>query len=307
MAGQVTGSMTAGQTVNDPTGANSFVAVYDSQGDQVWTQQDDGLTPNQANAVAFGANGDVYVTGQTQTTTGLQPSGSPSNSFLQVFSTTGQSIAKTQIASGGPNTSSGVAVDGTNVYVAGVQNGDAVVSEYDVSNPAAPSLVASRDLGALNGGTIAGVSVQNGTVYVAGTAAGGALNAGTVTSAASGSGLNAFAATLSTGLAPSGSDALAYYGGIRLDGGLRHDGGGRPGLADRLGHRLAAGRGGDRRERRLRRRAERRRRHGRLRAALHRPGRAGGPDLDRRRRGPARACSTSSACRKAWSTGRSPT
>ena len=213
VAGEVTGSMTAGQTVNDPTGANSFVAVYDSQGDQVWTQQDDGLTPNQANGVAFDASGNVYVTGQSQTTTGLQAAGAPSNSFLQVFSTAGQSIAKTQIASGGSNTSSGVAVDGNNVYVAGVQNGDAVVSEYDVSNPAKPSLVASRDLGALNGGAIAGVSVQNGTVYVAGTAAGGALSAGTVTSAASGSGLNAFAATLSTGLAPAGSDAVAYYGG----------------------------------------------------------------------------------------------
>ena len=55
-----------------------------------------------------------------------------------MFSTTGKSIANTQIATGGANTSSGVAVDGTNVYVAGVQNGDAVVSEYDVTNPAAP-------------------------------------------------------------------------------------------------------------------------------------------------------------------------
>jgi hypothetical protein len=213
VAGQVTGSVTAGQTVNDPTGANSFVAVYDSQGDRVWTQQDDGLTPNQANAVAFGANGDVFVTGQSQTATGVQPAGAPSNSFLQVFSTTGVQIANTQIASGGSNTSSGVAVDGSNVYVAGVQSGHAVVAEYDASNPAAPSLIATRDLGALNGGAIAGVSVQNGTVYVAGTAAGGALNAGTVTSPASGSGLNAFAATLSPGLAPSGSDAVAYYGG----------------------------------------------------------------------------------------------
>jgi hypothetical protein len=57
------------------------------------------------------------------------------------------------------------------------------------------------------------VAVQNGSVYVAGSAAGGALNAGSVTSAASGSGLNAFAATLSTGLAPASSDAVAYYGG----------------------------------------------------------------------------------------------
>ena len=213
VAGSVTGSMTAGQTVNDPTGANSFVAVYDSEGDQVWAQQSDGLTPNQANAVAFDANGDVYVTGQSQRTTGVQPPGAPSNSFLQVYSTAGTRIANTPIASGGSNTSSGVAVDGTNVYVAGVQNGDAVVSEYDVSNPAAPTLVASRDLGSLNGGNIVGVAVQDGTVYVAGTATGGALNAGTVTSPASGSGLNAFAATLSTGLAPAASDAVAYYGG----------------------------------------------------------------------------------------------
>lgn len=213
VAGAVTGSMTSGQTVNDPTGANAFVAVYDSAGNKVWSQQGDGLTPNQAHAVAFGANGDVYVTGQSQTTTGLQPANSPANSFLQVFSTKGVRIANTQVAAGGSNSSSGVAVDGSDVYVAGVQNGDAVVTEYDISNPAAPALVATRNLGALNGGNIVGVGVSNGVVYVAGSAAGGALSAGALTSAASGSGLNAFAATLSTGLSPSASDAVAYYGG----------------------------------------------------------------------------------------------
>ena len=36
-----------------------------SQGDQVWTQQHDGVTPNQANGVAFAADGSVYVTGQS--------------------------------------------------------------------------------------------------------------------------------------------------------------------------------------------------------------------------------------------------
>jgi hypothetical protein len=213
VAGQVTGSLTAGQTVNDPTGANSFVAVYDNQGNQLWDQQDDGVTPNQANAVAFGADGSVYVTGQAQTTTAVQGASGPSNSFLQVFSPSGVQVSDTQIATGGSNTSSGVAVDGTNVYVAGVQNGDAVVSEYDLSNPSSPTLVASRDLGSLNGGTVAGVAVQNGTVYVAGSTFNNALNAGTVSAAATGSGLNSFAATFSTGLAPSSSDAIAYYGG----------------------------------------------------------------------------------------------
>jgi len=202
VAGQVTGSLTAGQTVSDPTGSNSFVSVFDAQGDPVWTQQTDGLTPNQANAVAFGADGSVYVTGQAQTTTAVQGSQGPANSYLQIYSSTG-----------GANQSNAIAVDGSDVYVAGSQNGDAVVTEYDVSNPAKPTVVATRDLGALQSGNIVGLAVQNGTVYVAGNTTNGALDAGTVTSPASGAGINAFAATLSTGLAPSSSDAIAYYGG----------------------------------------------------------------------------------------------
>jgi hypothetical protein len=213
VAGEVTGSLTAGQTVADPTGSNSFVSVFDSEGNQVWTQQTDGLTPNQANAVAFGADGSVYVTGQSQTTTAVQGPQGPANSYLQVYSSTGAQVSTTQIATGGANLSNAIAVDGSDVYVAGTQNGDAVVTEYDVSNPAQPTVVATRNLGDLQSGNIVGLAVQNGTVYVAGNTTNGALNAGTVTNAASGSGINAFAATLSTGLAPSSSDAIAYYGG----------------------------------------------------------------------------------------------
>jgi hypothetical protein len=213
ITGTVTGSLATGQTVSDPTGTNSFVAVYDSQGDQVWQQQDDAATPNQANAVAFDANGNVYVTGQTNTSTGVEAAGGPSSSYLQVYSPTGAQIADTQIASSGSNTSNGIAVDGNDVYIAGVQNGDAVVSEYDISTPSSPTLVATRDLGDLQGGSIAGVAVQNGTVYVAGTTGNSSLDAGTVTSAAGSGAMNTFAATLSTGLAPASTDAIAYYGG----------------------------------------------------------------------------------------------
>ncbi len=213
IAGQVTGALTAGQTVNDPTGSNSFVAVYDSQGNKVWTAQDDGLTPNQANAVAFDSSGNVYVTGQSQASTTPQGAGGQSTSFLQVFNSSGVQVANTPIATSGSNTGDGVAVSGSDVYVAGVQNGAAVVNEYSISNPGAPTLVASRNLGSLGGGAVAGIQVQGGVVYVAGSARGGALSAGTVTSASTGTGLNAFAATLSTGLQPAPTDAVAYYGG----------------------------------------------------------------------------------------------
>jgi len=212
----VTGSLTAGQKVADPTGANSFVAVFDAQGEQVWKAQDDQNFPNQATGVAFGAGGAVYVTGQSGTTAAPLGSQSPSSSYLQVFSAKGVQTFDTQIAAGGANTSAGVALDGTSLYVAGVQNGHAVVTQYDVSNPAAPSLVATRDLGNLQGGNVAGIAVANGTVYVAGSTHNGALSAGTVTNPASG-GLDAFAATLSPGLAPAPTDAIAYYGGAGDD------------------------------------------------------------------------------------------
>jgi hypothetical protein len=213
VAGAVNGPLATGQALQNPTGTNSFVAVYDAQGDQVWSQENNGISGNQANGVAFGDDGSVYVTGQSATTVGgtLQ-SGAASSSYLTTYSSSGVKLSSTQIATGGVNTGASVAVDGTNVYVAGVQNGDAVVSEYDMSTPATPTLVATRDLGSLSGGGIAGVSVQNGTVYVAGSTGNGALNAGTVTSAYSGN-FDAFAATLSTGLAPASSDAVAYYGG----------------------------------------------------------------------------------------------
>ncbi len=213
VAGDVTGPLVSGQTQTNSNVSNSFVAVYDNQGDQVWSHETDGVAGNQANALAFGADGSLYVTGQTATAYGasLTPAAT-SNGYLQVFSATGTSVSNTAIGSGGVNQGSAVAVDGSDVYVAAVQNGQAVINEYDMTNPASPNLVATRNLGDLQNGNIVGLAVQNGTVYVGGSTHNGALSAGAVTSAYSG-GLDAFAATFSTGLAPSSSDAIAYYGG----------------------------------------------------------------------------------------------
>jgi len=218
VAGQVTGPLTTGQTLENPTGANSFVTVFDSEGNQVWSHESDGVTGNQANAVAFGADGTVYVAGQSATAyNGALTPSVPSSGYLQVLSSTGTEVSDTAIGTTGSNSGVALAVDGTNVYVASIQNGDAVVNQYDASTPSAPTLTASRDLGDLQNGNIAGIAVQNGTIYVAGSTHNGALAAGAVTSAYSGSGLNAFAATLSTGLAPASTDSVAYYGGASGD------------------------------------------------------------------------------------------
>jgi hypothetical protein len=69
VAGSFTGSLDSGDTGNGPSGTDSFVTLYDSSGDEVWTQT--GLQPsnNQVNSVAFGANDEVLVAGQSNFST----------------------------------------------------------------------------------------------------------------------------------------------------------------------------------------------------------------------------------------------
>jgi hypothetical protein len=71
---------------------------------------------------------------------------------------------------------------------------------------------ATRDLGDLEGGTIAGLKIEGGKLYVAGQTRNADLAVDGETRAHAG-GLDAFAARLSTNLTSHADDALAYYGG----------------------------------------------------------------------------------------------
>ena len=124
----------------------------------------------------------------------------------------------------------GVAVNGSSVYVSSVENGDAVVRQFNVASttktgttatddgPAkttttnlTASLAAKQDLGALTGGNVSGVAIAaDGSVLVTGSTHDAALNAGTITNAYSGNG-DAFVASLDANLDPAGSESLAYY------------------------------------------------------------------------------------------------
>ena len=71
---------------------------------------------------------------------------------------------------------------------------------------------ATRDLGDLQGGSIAGLKLEGGKLYVAGQTRNGALDV-TGESRAHAGGMDAFAASLSMDLSSQADDALAYYGG----------------------------------------------------------------------------------------------
>ena len=220
LTGAVEGALNSGATGSFASNTDSFVSLYGANGDEVWTERRGSRLNDEASQVAFGADGTVYVAGRAQ---GQMPGtsspiggydgyiegfttdakGKPTATFTQSFGTTDSDKPQ------------GMVVNGNSLIVASVESGHAVLRNYDISS-GQPVLSATRDLGDLQGGSIAGLALDGGNIVVAGTTTNGALSAGTVKRAASG-GSDAFAATLSADLSTSASDAISYYGGSGND------------------------------------------------------------------------------------------
>ena len=229
VVGQVTGTLngaTNGALNSNETGqsdqTDSFTTLYDTSGNEVWTDRRGATLQDQANQVTFSADGKtVYVAGQAQ---GSMPGSSVSpqggyDGYIEAFQTsatgTPHATFTQSFGTAGQDSPKGIAVDGNNLFTASVESGHAVLRSYDISS-GTPVLSNTRDLGDLQGGSITGLAVNNGQLVVAGSTSNAALSAGTITLAASG-GTDAFAAQVDESLNPTASDAIAYYGGTGND------------------------------------------------------------------------------------------
>ena len=162
--GATEGALNSGATGSFSGDSDSFVTLYDASGNEVWTERRGSSQNDTASQVAFSADGKtVYVAGQAQ---GQMPgagagapqggydgyieafttsaTGTPKSTFTQTFGTTGDDVPK------------GMVVDGNTLITASVESGHAVLRNYDISS-GSPVLAATRDLGDLQGGGIAGL------------------------------------------------------------------------------------------------------------------------------------------------------
>lgn len=114
------------------------------------------------------------------------------------------------------NTTNGSSTTTSNVY--GAPDGSNTASTTTTVHTSAASFAtgSTRDLGDLQGGQIAGISLEGGDLWVAGTTRNAALSvAGTAN--AYNAGMDAFAARLSTDLSSAAGDRLTYFGGTTDD------------------------------------------------------------------------------------------
>ena len=234
MAGSVQGKLdsTDGPRVDAKT-TDTMVTVFDSTGQELWTQRAGATNAaDQPASVSFGPNGEVYVAGSTQGPIfGAGGSAGSTDQFIQTFTATKKPlydgtggfaytpkvVNSTQFGTTGVDRNAGMAVSGTNLYVAGVEDGHAVVRLYDISS-GKPALTSTRDLGDLQGGDVAGIAVQaDGSVVIAGSTHNGALDAGSPTQAYAGPYKAAFVASLAGDLQSGSGDRLTYVGGTTSD------------------------------------------------------------------------------------------
>ncbi|MGV9008487.1 transcriptional regulator [Brevundimonas sp.] len=219
VAGSVTGALEPGKSGDVAGVADSFVTMFDAEGTELWTQRRGARAADEATAVSFGANGMVYVAGRAQSAMPGSVGQGGWDGYVQGFSETqahiyapvvATSAGVQQFGTSGTDGVDAIAVDGSNLYSAGVENGKMVVRHFSLDAAGKPTLVSSRDLGSASG-EVAGISVSNGQVILTGTTRNAALDIGTVNTAHHG-GTDAFVAVLQGDLTASGQDRLTYVG-----------------------------------------------------------------------------------------------
>ena len=220
VAGSVTGALEPGKTGDVATVADSFVAVFDAEGQELWTQRRGARAADEATSVSFGPNGTVYVAGRAQSAIPGAVGAGGWDGYVQAFSETrlheyapivAKSVGAAQFGTAGTDGVDAVAVDGNNLYSAGVEDGRIVLRKFTLDAEGRPTLEASRDLGQASG-DIDGLSVANGKVILSGTTRNDALDVGVINTAHHG-GKDAFVAIVDDSLTASAADRLTYIGG----------------------------------------------------------------------------------------------
>ncbi len=214
IAGSSTANLTPSGIANG--NADTFVAKYDTNGNQQWVQQIPTLAANGANSVSVDASGNIYIGGQVNGTIGSgQTNAGGQDAYIAQLSSSGSIQYEQQFGTSGSDAVQATAVDSSgNLYVASVQNGQAILSKYANGDATKPP-VWSENLGALGtGGSIGGIALANGKVYLSGTSSSTNLTSGgtaTVVGSPSG-GLDAFVASFTDSGSSVSANTLTYVG-----------------------------------------------------------------------------------------------
>jgi hypothetical protein len=212
ISGSVKGDLTP-SAIGD--NSDSFVAKYDASGNQKWLRQVAPASDDSANSVAVDSSGNVFVGGQvTGAIAAGQTSAGGQDAYVTKLDSKGALLFNHQFGTTGSDAAVATAVAGDgNLIVASQQNGHAILTKYAGADSTSAAMW-QVDLGDLQGGSIGGLTISGGKVYLAGTTANGALTAGGAASVANASsgGTEAFVFSATDNGASATPDFVSYVG-----------------------------------------------------------------------------------------------
>lgn len=193
-------------------GSDSLVSKFSADGVEQWTKRFGGNQDDSATAVSVGADGTIYVAGQTDAPLGGVVNAGKSDGYLRAIDGDGNVIyTRAAGASAGEDSAQSIAqaADG-GLIIASEVEGRAVLTKYAAGDDGTGAAVWSMDLGDLDGGRIGEVTVgDDGAIYLAGAAGAGFAPSAPLT--ANAGGRDAFLMKISDG--PSASvDFTTFLG-----------------------------------------------------------------------------------------------
>ncbi len=202
-------------------GDDTFVSKFDADGREVFTRQIAPTTDDQANALTFGADGSLYVAGQTKSamSDGVTHAGG-TDAYLMKLTTTGALDYVRQFGGAEDDRATAVAVDGNGDVILGtMEGGEAKVRKLLSSDGTSPA-VWEMSLGTVGQGRLSSLAIDGGNVYVGGTTSNAALDAGGQATIANahGGGTDGFVVKITDSGTTAAADFVSYVGTSGDDG-----------------------------------------------------------------------------------------
>lgn len=219
IAGSVQGTLTGADAPKG--GADSFVSLFDSNGNELWTQRRAATSDDEARAVAFTSGGTVIVAGKTSSSLGSTLALGGADAYVRGYSASGAELFTRQFGTGADDSATALLVRDAGVgvveiFTGGVENFRGVVRRFTYSSSAGLAADASRDIGAFNSGAINALAASGSSLYVGGEVGAGRLTVGSVASLSI-AGTDGFVARLDAGLSSTALDRTTYLGSAQGD------------------------------------------------------------------------------------------
>lgn len=219
VAGSVTGALSGAGT--DKGGADSFVALYDSSGEEQWVTRRGATGNDEVSAIAFAPDGSIIVAGKTESAMGANLALGKTDGYVRGLNANGLELFTKQFGTGGDDAASALLVrdngaGGVDIFTGGVESNRGVVRSFSYSSAAGFSAGATRDIGYFYEGAITSLAADGGALYVGGATGADRLSVGNTARGAV-AGKEGFVARLDDDLVSTGLDRATYLGSAQDD------------------------------------------------------------------------------------------